>query len=93
VEGSILPSVELEAVRTVSYPLAEHEMPQISVEYPEKCSAPVETGAVLGRVIWTLDGAVIGQTELAVAAGCGFDRVVEPPSRFRRLWTLLNGWR
>lgn len=64
VEGSLIPSVPVAALRETAYPLAEGEKPRMTIELNGGFHAPVAAGTVAGCVQWWLDGRVIAQTPL-----------------------------
>ena len=69
VSGSLVPSVGVCAAKPVAYPLKEGEQAQLNLELFPFIEAPVSKGKVAGRAVWTLNGSVIGETELICENG------------------------
>ena len=97
VTGSLNRFVPVYTASDVYYPLTEGELVKARVELPERVEAPIQGGTIAGRLLFTLDGAVIGETYLLYAgdvaddqAGRGlFGRVLDwfragRPTRWRR---------
>ena len=40
---------------------------QFNIELPENISAPVKTGDVIGKIVFTLDGKEIGKVDICAA--------------------------
>ena len=85
VEGSLLPTVEIAAIKQVRYPLKEGEYPEIAVEKPDRITAPFLSGETVGKVIWTLNGEKICETDLISVHGAGRDLTVSKRLRDRFL--------
>lgn len=79
--GSLIPAVEVQASKRVTYPLREGERLERHVEIVDRLEAPVAVGDSVGMVIWTLNGATIAQTELVCGSAAGRD--VRPPLTLR----------
>ena len=69
VSGSLIPSVPIITAEMTNYPLREEESLTMSMEYFQDVQVPVSLGATVGRVIWSLDGEPVAETELI----CGAD--------------------
>jgi len=74
VTGSLLPQVEVVTAGGVSYPLAEGERVLARIDLPDRVEAPVEKGAIAGKLTFLLDGESIGETYLLYAADVPEDR-------------------
>ena len=65
VTGSLNRFVPVYTAADVYYPLTEGELVKARVELPERVEAPIQGGTIAGRLLFTLDGAVIGGTYLS----------------------------
>lgn len=64
VTGSLLPQVSVATANEVVYPLAANERVRVAVMLPEKVKAPVVRGETAGKLIFSVDGEVVGESEL-----------------------------
>ena len=74
VTGSLNRFVPVYTAADVYYPLTEGELVKARVELPERVEAPIQGGTIAGRLLFTLDGAVIGETYLLYAGDVADDR-------------------
>ena len=74
VTGSLNRFVPVYTAADVYYPLTEGELVRARVELPERVEAPIQGGTIAGRLLFTLDGAVIGETYLLYAGDVADDR-------------------
>ncbi len=74
VTGSLNRFVPVYTASDVYYPLTEGELVRARVELPERVEAPIQGGTIAGRLLFTLDGAVIGETYLLYAGDVADDR-------------------
>lgn len=74
VTGSLNHSVPIHTVADVYYPLTGGELVKACVELPERMEAPTQGGTTVGRLPFTLDGAVIGETYLLYVDDVADDR-------------------
>ena len=74
VTGSLNRFVPVYTASDVYYPLTEGELVKARVELPERVEAPIQGGTIAGRLLFTLDGAVIGETYLLYAGDVADDR-------------------
>ena len=74
VTGSLNRFVPVYTAAEVYYPLTEGELVKARVELPERVEAPIQGGTIAGRLLFTLDGAVIGETYLLYAGDVADDR-------------------
>ncbi|MEQ2455189.1 D-alanyl-D-alanine carboxypeptidase family protein [Flavonifractor hominis] len=85
VTGGLNRFVRVRTSSDVWYPLAEGERVQVEFILPEAVEAPVSAGESAGRMVFTLNGMVVGETQLLYSsdvsndqAGRGlFDRVLD----------------
>ena len=70
-------------------PLTEQEKIQAEILLPEAVESPVRAGEAAGRLLFYLDGAVIGETALVYAASVADDRA--PQGFWARLFAGLAG--
>lgn len=73
VSGSLVPTVAVRAAVSVGYPLKEGEQARLNLELIPFIEAPVSEGTVAGWAVWTLNGSVIGETELICVNGVNRD--------------------
>ena len=92
VAGSLIPFVDVAAAETFSYPLADGESAQISVERPPAVSAPVLRGECAGRMVYHLNGAVIGEVELRYVQSAYRD-ALQRQTLLQRLLSAILGER
>ena len=86
--GSLVPAVPVRTEGEVWYPLTAEERVKAEVRLPEGLEAPAAADLPVGRLTFTLDGAVIGETALVCAAGVHGDRAPKA-GPLERLWSLL----
>ena len=67
VTGSLLPQVPVVTASEVAYPLAANERVRVAVTLPEKVKAPIAKGEAAGKLIFSVDGEVVGESELLYA--------------------------
>lgn len=89
VTGSLNRFVPVCTTSDVYYPLTDQERVRAEVILPEKVQAPLEAGGEAGRLLFYLDGEIIGETKLAYAAGAADDRAAQ--SFWGRLRDRLAG--
>lgn len=68
VTGSLLPALPVVTSEDIAYPLAYFETPEQKIEFVPVLQAPVSAGAPVGKIVWTVNGNVIGQTNLVCAS-------------------------
>ena len=89
VRGSVLPTVEVVTARAVAYPLGGGEKVRALITLPDMVQAPVEEGAIAGKLTFLLGEKPIGETYLLYAGSCP---VNEPKlSLFERIFQSLRG--
>ena len=81
VTESLIPSLQVVAAESPSYPLRDGEVPKLTIELVKKMAAPVDAQTPVGKATWTLDGTVIAETAL-VCAGAAEKHAYEG----HRLW-------
>ena len=69
---------------SVTLPKEKIKQVKATVELPEKLAAPLEKGDAVGRVVYTLDGEVIGETSVTLADGVERISFFEILRRLRR---------
>lgn len=74
VSGSLCRFAPVETVSDVYYPLTEGERVEAKIELPQAVTAPVRAGERAGKLVFTLDGEVIGETELVYSQSVSDDR-------------------
>lgn len=74
VTGSLSRFVPVCTASGVYYPLADGELVKAHVELPGRAEAPVRGGSIAGRLVFTLEGEVIGETYLLYANHVQDDR-------------------
>ena len=74
VEGSLCRFVPVETVSDVYYPLASGERVEAQIELPQAVAAPVRAGETAGKLVFTLNGEVVGETELVYSRSVSDDR-------------------
>lgn len=86
--GALVPALWVRTAEEVRYPLTAEEQVRVRLDLPDRLPAPAAADLPVGGLTFTLDGAVIGRTELVCAAGVHADPV---PARgpLERLWALL----
>jgi len=89
VTGSVLPRVEVVTATDVAYPLTVEENVRAQITLPVLVSAPVEQGAVAGKLTFLLGEEVVGETYLLYAADVPEDRPT--PTLLDRVKGLLMG--
>ncbi len=89
VSGSLCRFLPVETVSDVSYPLAAGERVKAQIELPRAVAAPVQAGETAGKLVFTLDGAVIGETELVYSRSAPDDRA--GPGALGRLLDWFRG--
>lgn len=87
VRGSLISFVSAVTAREVCYPLSEAEQVKAKVSLPGAVEAPVEAGAVLGKLSFYLGETLIGETNLLAGASANRD-AAQPRSLLER----LRGW-
>ena len=89
VRGSLLSQVGVETASDVFYPLEEREKVRALITLPEEVEAPVEQGAIAGKLTFLIGEEVIGETYLLYTA----DVPVNKPqlSLFQRITEYLRG--
>ena len=89
VEGSLLPQAEVETAADVRYPLGLTERVRAEIVLPKTAVAPVEKGAVAGKLTFLVGEKAVGETYLLYAADVPADR--PRPTLFQRVKDLLRG--
>lgn len=89
VSGSILPLVQVETAKEVVYPLAANERVKVTVTLPQGVEAPVTAGMVAGKLTFSLNEEVIGETELLYSAE--IPKNTAEPSLLQRVRSYLSG--
>lgn len=89
VAGSLNRFVPVRTASDVYYPLTEQEKIRAEILLPEAVESPVRAGEAAGRLLFYLDGAVIGETALVYAASVADDRA--PQGLWARLFAGLAG--
>ena len=89
VSGSLCRFAPVETVSDVYYPLTEGERVEAKIELPQAVAAPVQAGETAGQLVFTLDGEVIGETELAYSQSVSDDRA--GPGLLEGLLNRLRG--
>ncbi|MDD4715861.1 MAG: D-alanyl-D-alanine carboxypeptidase [Oscillospiraceae bacterium] len=82
VTGGIAESVALRPKESLLYPLREGEEVKSSVELPEVLPAPIQSGSLAGTLRYTLNGMVIGKTDLVYAESV---QRKKPPTLWQRI--------
>lgn len=75
VSGSLVRSVPVKVLQTLMYPCGKMDQVEALVELPEQVEAPVTEGDIAGRLVFYLDGKVIGESDLVYAATATRDTV------------------
>ena len=89
VTGSLLPQVEVETAADVAYPLGPTERVRAKITLPKMVEAPVQKGAIAGKITFLMGEDVIGETYLLYTADVPAD---EPgPTLFQRMKDFLCG--
>ena len=70
------------------YQLSESEQVQAELKLPDGLQTPVADDVPVGALVFTLDGAIIGETSLVCAAGVHSDQAPEA-GPLERLWSLF----
>lgn len=73
VEGSLIPSLPVIVGEQVSYPLAEGEKLELTVELAHSVQAPVSAGMAVGRLSWSLNEEIVAETELLCGSAANRD--------------------
>ena len=73
VSGSLIPSARAITAEATNYPLREEESLTMTVELIRGLQAPVVRDTTVGRVIWSLDGEPVAETELICGADVPLD--------------------
>lgn len=89
VTGSLLPQVEVVTASDVFYPLAPDEGVKVKVELPVRAMAPVQKGAVAGKLIFSVNGETVGETYLLYAADIPDN--TPKPTLLQRMSDFLRG--
>ena len=89
VSGSLCRFAPVETVSDVYYPLTEGERVEAKIELPQAVAAPVRAGESAGKLVFTLDGEMIGETELAYSQSVSDDRA--GPGLLEGLLNRLRG--
>ena len=89
VSGSLCRFAPVETVSDVYYPLTEGERVEAKIELPQAVTAPVQAGETAGQLVFTLDGEVIGETELVYSQSVSDDRA--GPGLLEGLLNRLRG--
>lgn len=86
--GSLVPAVPVRTAEEVWYPLTESEQVRAELKLPDGIQTPVADDVSVGALVFTLDGATIGETSLVCAAGVHSDQAPEA-GPLERLWSLF----
>ena len=90
VEGALVPLAVVRTVDEVWWPLAQGEEVRVELELPAQLTAPVAADAVVGALVFSVDGERVGQSRLALEAAVHRD-AAEEPGLWERLLELLPG--
>ena len=88
VEGSLCRFAPVETASDVFYPLAAGERVRARLELPESVTAPVTAGERAGRLVFTLEGETVGETELVYSRSVSAD--LAGPGLLERLLNRLS---
>ena len=93
VTDGLVPTVEVEALESISYPLTpeEEQRVEVTLSLPQQAAAPLEEGAIAGEARATLDGEVIGSTYLVYAQQV-YANLFETRSPLERILDFFGGW-
>ena len=86
--GSLVPTVPVRTSEEVWYPLTKSEQVRAELKLPDGLQTPVADDVPVGALVFTLDGAIIGETSLVCAAGVHSDQAPEA-GPLERLWSLF----
>lgn len=90
VQGGLVPFVSAVTAQKVYFPLSEEEQVRAQITLPDTLQAPVEEGAVLGKLSFYLGDRLIGETDLL--AGASIHQETAPPcGLLERLRSWLGG--
>lgn len=89
VTGSLIPRAEVETAADVAYPLGLTERVRARITLPKTVKAPVEKGAIAGKLTFLVGEDVIGETYLLYTADIPAD--TPRPTLFQRMKDLLCG--
>ena len=87
VKGSLIPQVGVVTASDVAYPLTGEETVRVRISLPERVSAPVEQGAIAGKLTFLLGEEVVGETYLLYDADAPVDQ--PKPKLIQRLRSFL----
>ena len=87
VAGSLLPQVEVVTDGDVCYPLGANERVTATISLPKQVTAPVQAGAIAGKITFLLSEQVIGETYLLYAAD--IPENTAEPTLFQRVRDFL----
>lgn len=90
VTGSLVRFVGVAPISTVTYPLRPEETATVTVELPESVPAPVEEGAIAGRMDFYLGGEKVDSVYLVYTRSVAEDLVI-PRSFWERLMDQKRG--
>ena len=90
VQGGLVPFVSAVTAEDLYFPLTAEEQVRAQVTLPACVEAPVEEGAVLGRLSFYREDTLIGETDL-LAGSCVRREVVEPRGLLERVRDWLRG--
>lgn len=89
VTGSLIPQAEVETAADVAYPLGLTERVRASVTLPQTVKAPVQKGAIAGKLTFLVGEDVVGETYLLYTADIPADTA--RPTLFERMKDMLRG--
>ena len=89
VEAGSRATVEAVAAESFSWPLASGEKVITRLDLPDKLTAPLSAGQVLGQAIYTLNGKELGRVDLLCGANVAVT-LPEPKSLLGRMQTMFQ---
>lgn len=87
--GSVLPQVGVVTASDVSYPLAPDERVKVKVDLPAQAKAPIQAGAIAGKLIFSVGEETVGETYLLYASDVP-DNTLRT-TLFQRMTSFLRG--
>lgn len=88
VTGSILPQAAVEMAADVFYPLKEEESVQVRISLPDQLKAPIQKGAIVGKLVFHNGETIFGETYLLCASDLPENRT--RPSLLEQFSAFLN---
>lgn len=89
VVGSLIPQVSAVTADDVVYPLAVNERVRVAVTLPERVEAPVTMGETAGKLVFSVDGEIVGESELLYGEEIPNNR--PEPTLLQKVKSFLKG--